>query len=73
MEIIGVRAAAESLGCTVRTVSRNCKRYGIGTLVSGVWMLTPEELQELKAVVRPQRGNPHFVAGNYFGRERSNA
>ena len=53
--------AARLLGVSTATISRACTKHGIGTLMNPrMRVLSPEEVEQLRGIVRTQPGNPQF-------------
>lgn len=52
--------AAATIGCNRYTITRHCQRHGIGDRVGRSIVLTPDDVERLRGLVRPGPGNPTF-------------
>lgn len=67
IELFDGKDAAGQLGVSERTIRRACQQHDIGQQIAAAWILTAQDVERLRHVVRESAGNPNFVEGNYFG------
>lgn len=57
-----VTEAAAELGCSRSTVNRLVRQMNLGRMIARIHVLSPEDVERIRAVGVKERGNPDWIA-----------